>query len=148
VGLADEDADGFLFAGIGDLGMSSVTANERTADEGQPIRIRSARAWAAEQGIERIDVLKLDVEGCEIRVLESLAPLLPEVKVLYVEYDSRQARRDLGRLLDDTHELFSGSMLLDQGECTYLRRDLAEGDAASNRLVELFFRDVAGAGAR
>jgi hypothetical protein len=68
--------------------------------------------------------------------------------VLYVEYDSRQARRDLGRLLDDTHELFSGSMLLDQGECTYLRRDLAEGDAASNRLVELFFRDVAGAGAR
>ena len=142
IGLHAEDADVQLYRGIGDLGSSSVTPSERTSEVGEPIRLRSALGWAEEQGIARIDVLKLDVEGCEIPVLESLAPLLPDVKVAYVEYGSRQARRDLARLLDPTHELLSGSMLLDQGECVYLRCDLAEGDAAPARLVELFFRKM------
>jgi FkbM family methyltransferase len=142
IGLHAEDGDAELYRGIGDLGISSVTPSERTSDVGEPIRLRAAGAWAAEEGIERIDVLKLDVEGCEIPVLESLGPLLPQVKVAYVEYGSRQARRDLARLLDPSHELLAGSMLLDQGECVYLRSDLAEGEAASARLVELFFRKV------
>ena len=67
-------------------------------------------------------------------MLESLAPLLPTVKVLYVEYDSRQARRALARLLDPTHELYVGKMFLDQGECTYLRSDFASDPAATEWL--------------
>jgi len=73
----------------------------------------------------------------EVDVIESLRDLVPTVKVLYVEYDSRGSRRALNRLLDDTHDLFVGTMLLDQGECVYLRRDLAELDDATERLREL-----------
>ena len=93
------------------------------------VQLRAAGAWAAEQGIDRIDILKVDVEGCEIEVLESLAEFLPMVKVCYLEYDSRQARRDIARLLDPTHELYIGCMFLDQGEC----RLLAEGPGFARR---------------
>ena len=111
------------------------------AAEPQLIQLRSAAGWAAEHGIERIDILKVDVEGCEIDVLGSLAPLLPTVKVLYVEYDSRQARRDIDRLLAPTHELYLAMMMaLDQGECLYLRKDLADHPDAVNRLREIFAR--------
>ena len=95
-------------------------------------------AWAADQGIDRVDILKVDVEGCEVEVLEGLADLLPTVKVLFVEYDSRHARRALGRLLDATHELYIGNMFLDQGECTYLRADVAELEAATEHLRRAF----------
>jgi FkbM family methyltransferase len=146
IGLHDVDAELPLYRGDGDLGQSSIEPSAWTLEESEMIQVRAAGAWAAEQGIERIDVLKLDVEGCEIAVLESLAHLLPDLKVLYVEYDSRQARRDLGRLLDPTHELLVGSMFLDQGECVYLRRDLADTEAATERLVELFRRGLADRG--
>ena len=72
------------------------------------------------------------------KVASGLADLLPTVKVLFVEYDSRHARRALGRLLDATHELYIGNMFLDQGECTYLRADVAELDAATEHLRRAF----------
>ena len=96
--------------------------------------------WVAEQGLDRIDVLKVDVEGCEVDVLESLAAVLPTVKVVYVEYDSRAARRAIEALLLPSHELFSGKVLLDQGEIVYLRADLADLPAATEHLGELLRR--------
>ena len=103
---------------------------------GEPRRERARVAarrgpWAAEHGIDRIDILKVDVEGAEVEVVTSLADLLPTVKVLYVEYDSRQSRRDIEAMLDATHELYTGMLFLDQGECIYLRKDLADLDAAT-----------------
>ena len=85
-------------------------------------------------------MLKIDVEGCEVEVLTSLAGMLPTVKLLYVEYDSRHARKALGRMVDATHELYTGKMFLDQGECIYIRRDLAELAAATEALREFFSR--------
>jgi FkbM family methyltransferase len=134
VGLYSEDRHARLYKGDGDLGMASVIRREVNLDESEPVILRDAAAWASDQEINRIDVLKVDVEGCEIEVLASLAALLPTVKVLYVEYDSRRARKALGRLLDATHELLMGKLLLDQGECVYLRSELAELDAATEVL--------------
>jgi hypothetical protein len=113
-------------------------------DESEPVALRAGGAWAADHGIDRIDILKVDVEGAEIEVLSGLAPLLPTVKVLFVEYDSREARRELGRLLDATHELYTGMMFLDQGECIYLGADLAALDAATEHLRRSFAVALAG----
>ena len=89
-------------------------------------------------------MLKVDADGGEIHVLEGLAPLLPTVKVLYVHYDSRQALRDLDRMLAASHELYMGLVFLDRGACIYIRRDLADLPAAGERLQELV-AELAGA---
>ena len=113
------------------------------SDEVESIELRAASDWVRAEGIDRIDILKIDAEGCEVPIMESLAPWLPGVKVLYVEYDSRTARRDLDRLVAPTHELLLGKMLLDQGECLYLARQLADLPAATDWL-----RQVVAAAAR
>ena len=72
-------------------------------------------------------------------MLTSLVPLLPTVKVLYVEYESRHARRGIDTLLAGTHELwFSSLMALDQGEGVYVRSDLVDAPGSARRLLELF----------
>ena len=85
-------------------------------------------------------MLKVDVEGCEVDVLESLAAVLPTVKVLYVEYDSVPRGGPSRRCCCPTHELYSGRVLLDQGEIVYLRADLADLPAATEHLGELLRR--------
>jgi FkbM family methyltransferase len=137
-GLYSDDRQARLYRGDGDLGKASVLRRDVNLDESEPVDLRAGGAWAATQGIERIDILKVDVEGCEVEALEGLAGLLPRVKVLFVEYDSRQARKALGRLVDATHELYVGKEFLDQGECTYLRADLAELNAATDQLRRAF----------
>jgi len=137
IGLHSVDRVVPLYKGDQDSGMGSVFRRSVNLDESEPVQLRAGGAWAAEHGIERIDVLKVDTEGCEIHVLESLAGLLETVKVLYVEYDSRQALRDIEHMLEATHELFMGLVFLDQGECIYIRKDLADHAGATERLREL-----------
>src|SRR4051812_2881139 len=98
IGLHSVDQEVPLYAGDGDTGMSSIFPRDVNTDEGELVRLRSAGGFAAEHGIDRIDVLKVDVEGCELDVISSLAHLLPTVKVLYLEYDSRHALRELTHL--------------------------------------------------
>jgi FkbM family methyltransferase len=131
VGLWSEDAEVPLYPGDDDLGKASIIHRSVNLDTYETVQVRAAGAWAAEHAIDRIDVLKVDVEGCEVEVLESLGPLLATVKVLYVEYDSRQARRRIEELVAETHELyFAMLMALDQGECIYVAKELADHDEA------------------
>ncbi len=139
IGLSDEDRDAALYRGEDDSITASTVRRSINLDESEQVQIRAAGPWAADHGIDRIDILKLDVEGCEVEVLESLASLIPTMKVVYVEYDSRAARRRIEQVLADTHELyFAMLMVLDQGEIIYLRKDLADQDAATSHLRTLF----------
>lgn len=135
IGLTDQDGQVPLYSGAEDSITGSVHQRTVNLEESETIEVRSAGRWAVEHGIDRIDVMKLDVEGCEVEVLQDLAPLLPTVKVLYVEYDSRQARRQIDDLLRDSHELYFAMLQsLDQGECVYLHQDLVDHPDAKHQL--------------
>ena len=138
-GLADRDASVQLYQGTDDSITGSVHQRSVNTAHSEIVDLRDAGDWARSQGLARIDVMKLDVEGCEVEVLESLKDLIPTIQVLYVEYDSRQARRRIDDLLRDTHELYLAMMMaLDQGECIYLRKDLAEAIDAEAELRKIF----------
>lgn len=142
IGLDDRDSVARLQFDAFDIGQASVRGNAAKVG-GEDVTLRSAGDWAAEHGIDRIDLLKLDVEGCEVAVLDSLVLLIPTMKVIYVEYESRADRRAIDAMLAPTHELYySAMMALDQGECVYLHRDLADHPAAVPRLKEIVFREV------
>lgn len=47
-----------------------------------------------------VDLLKIDVEGAEGEVLAEIAPCLPRVKALFVEWHSRAGAGGLGRAVD------------------------------------------------
>jgi FkbM family methyltransferase len=143
IGLFSCDLRTPLYLGDGDLGMASIHHRAVNLEESEVVEIRDARAWVSEHAIDRIDVLKVDVEGVEVEVLLSLGELLPTVKVLYLEYDSRRARRAIAGIVEGTHELYVGSLLLDQGEIVYLRRDLADRPEATEQLRRMLMAAMA-----
>jgi FkbM family methyltransferase len=49
---------------------------------------------------EKVDLLKIDVEGAEAEVLEDIAPCLNRVRLLFVEWHSRSGRPGLGVAID------------------------------------------------
>lgn len=143
VGLYDRDGEVPLYLGVGSTGLASILPRPDNQEGSEVVVVRTAVTWAREHEIDCIDILKVDVEGVELAVLTSLAPLLPTVQALYVEYDSRHDRRAIEALVRPTHELFRGLAFLDQGELVYLRRDLADHPGVSLRLQELFTGQVA-----
>ena len=89
--------------------------------------------FLCEHGIEQIDVLKIDTEGCEVPILRSLNRYLPEVKVLYVEYHSERDRRMIDEILADTHVLWRGHVnFAYRGEFCYLKRELVPDESETH----------------
>ncbi|MCU0269248.1 MAG: FkbM family methyltransferase [Acidimicrobiales bacterium] len=127
-GLFDCDTEVELFHGKESPGASSIIRSDFTTDETERITLREARGWLAAEGIDRVDALKIDTEGCEVQVLRNLAELLPTIKVVYLEFHSADDRRTLHELLDPTHRLVVDRALVDwTGELAYLRRGLDAG---------------------
>lgn len=139
IGLSNRDAEVDLHLAE-DSGQASVLRSTWHSGETERITLRDAGRWAAEQGIDRIDLLKVDVEMSELDVFQSLADLLPEVSVIYLEFGSRTIRRAIEALLDPTHDLLIGHLTIDHGEIVYLRRDLADASDLKGPLLEIVRR--------
>ena len=132
-GLYSGDLQVPLYRGTYDSAMSSVARGEGTGDESELITLRSVRAWLAENSIATIDVLKIDTEGCEVPLLETLGDLLPSVRVIHLEYHSEDDRKEFDRLLGDTHLLIHGQMLVHLGEVTYVAKNAYQSEDQLDR---------------
>jgi FkbM family methyltransferase len=68
--------------------------------------VRTGDAFVREHGIERVDFLKLDVEGAEHLVLAGLAESLSARRVRFVQFEYGRVNILTKFLLRDFHELF------------------------------------------
>ena len=110
------------------IGLTTFTTNSihRAVDKNEPtenVSLRDAKAAMREIGLDRIDVIKVDTEGCEVQILKSLLPHY-RAKVIHLEYHNDDDRRAIDHLLCDDFLLFAGRVLRPHlGEVTYVRRD-------------------------
>jgi FkbM family methyltransferase len=88
----------------GTLRLSVATENYnaslvRTTDEGVDVRVVTMDGVLSEEGIEQIDVLKIDIEGAERMLLADSPAWLMRVKVILIElhdgYEFVDLERDL-----------------------------------------------------
>lgn len=93
--------------------------------EGEEIMIRDAGQVALELGCSRIDVLKMDTEGCEVQILKSLQNAKISIGTVYLEYHSEDDRLEIDQLLKGTH-ILARSMSSNQGigVITYIEKGL------------------------
>jgi FkbM family methyltransferase len=124
-GLHDQDQECDLYHGTDDSITASIYQRVETSSETERIELRSARSWYEASGLDRLDILKLDTEGCELPILRSLGEHLAQVKVIYLEFHSEPDRKEIDELLGATHTLFMAKMLGDEGEVAYVARDCA-----------------------
>jgi FkbM family methyltransferase len=123
VGLYRDDRSAALYRSSVDSVTASIGASAFNTPDSETIAMRRADRWLAEQSIDRIDVLKLDTEGCEVAILEALGARIAATKILYVEYHSEEDRLRIDALLHPTHVLFAGRVIhLDRGEFCYVAR--------------------------
>lgn len=99
VGLFSRDTVMDLYGGKLDCTQNSVSANLETGDVCGQITLRRASAEFRRLGIERVNLMKIDTEGCEVPILEDLADWLPRIDQIYVEYHSEEDRLALDALL-------------------------------------------------
>ncbi|MGC2185849.1 MAG: FkbM family methyltransferase [Terriglobales bacterium] len=132
-GLHSREQRVSLFQGKNDSVESSLCSSSRTDSESEEIRLVCASDFFAGRGVNRIDVLKIDTEGCEVPILQSLHRYLPDVKVLYVEYHSERDRRMIDEILAGTHVLWRGNVAFAyRGEFCYLKRELVPDESETH----------------
>jgi FkbM family methyltransferase len=103
-GLGERDDTLTLYAPEPGSGMASVYARKHPVATWSPVETVSLRRLddvALEEGIERIDLLKLDVEGHELAVLRGAARMLAEGRIKRVQFEFGGTNIDAGVFLRD-----------------------------------------------
>jgi FkbM family methyltransferase len=131
-GLFSEDGTATLHDGSMDSGMASIAPNPLTLKQGQPVELRSIAGWLDDTGTTRVDVIKIDTEGCELPILRGLRGRLASIALVYVEYHSESDRHGIDELLAPSHLLARGRALRPHlGELAYVAREVFEADDAA-----------------
>ncbi len=94
-----------LYPGL-NTGASSVVVRYRFSRSSERVRTKTASTLIADSGLDRIDLVKVDVEGYEPEVVRGLLPALREqrVRALMVDYHAATLARR-GLKAEDTHRL-------------------------------------------
>jgi FkbM family methyltransferase len=110
LGLSDRDCEVPLFLGKEDAVTNSIGRSYLNSSESVSVNLKDARSFLTGRGVDRIDILKIDTEGCELPILRSLIGLIPQTKVIYLEYHDEEDRLAIDQLLRDTHILYSAKL--------------------------------------
>jgi FkbM family methyltransferase len=65
------------------------------------VKVRNSGEALKEKGVTNIDVLKIDTEGAEVPILKGMKDLLPNTKLIMLEYHTEEDRREIDALLSD-----------------------------------------------
>lgn len=127
LGLYDRDCETVLYEGHGQPAQNSVVLSPATEEHGETIRLAAAGPALDALGIGAISILKLDTEGCEVPILESLGPRIDAMDMIYVEYHNEDDRRAIDRMLESRFVLFAARAdRLHVGTMVYLARHRLE----------------------
>ncbi len=123
-GLFDQDRESTLYLGKDDAVEDSIGRSQEQSQRAVPIKLRAAKEAMTSAGVQCIELLKMDTEGCEVPILRSLVPLLSlNIGVIYIEFHSERDRHEIDRLLFPTHLLFRGKISKPhRGELCYVSR--------------------------
>jgi FkbM family methyltransferase len=101
--LGNGDANRQLFLHRRNTGENSLhpKAGDMNYDHVVNIELRDAGRQFEALGLVHVDVLKIDTEGCEIEILESLGPRLDHITYVLVEYHSDRDRRRIDAFLEN-----------------------------------------------
>jgi FkbM family methyltransferase len=126
IGLYDQQGEAKLHLSSIDSVTNSIHWSSLNTQATVPIELEDAECFFRKVGVDRIDILKIDTEGCERSILGSIQSRLLGIRVIYVEYHSEDDRRWIDALLGPTHILSRGHVMHEhRGEFCYVSRTAA-----------------------
>ena len=103
-GLSDTTKITTLFQGKTQCLQYSIFKNTEVSESGEQIQLKAAFDEVKEI-IENQTVIKIDTEGCEFPILNSIKTLFNQLQVIYLEFHSEKDRIRIDNLLNQTHGL-------------------------------------------
>ena len=100
VGIWNEDATLRFFAPRNEAYVSHSIVNIQHSERSIEVPVRRLSGLMREMGHRRLDLLKLDIEGAEYQVIESLLADKTEVDILCIEFDESAANHLDTKYLD------------------------------------------------
>jgi FkbM family methyltransferase len=126
-GLFDKELEVPLYTGKDNSGQSSVMKNNSAENFSEIIKLKRASDEIKKLNIEKISILKIDTEGCEVPVLKDIEPMLKDIELIYLEYHSEDDRLEIDQILSPYFLLyFSRTSGIHQGVVTYISKKLAK----------------------
>ncbi len=90
-GLWSEDSELRFYEPLNPAHVSHSVVNAQGTTKFFSARCRSLRSFMAELGHDRVDLLKMDIEGSEVAVIDDMLTNGPLPRVLLVELDAPEA---------------------------------------------------------
>lgn len=106
-GLADRDGDIDVYHRLNFDQTSSIIKDDDAPCELLTVPVRRGEAVIAELGVSEIDVLKIDVEGAEMMVLEGFDNVISANKVNIIQFEYGRSSISTRILLQDYYKFFS-----------------------------------------
>jgi FkbM family methyltransferase len=80
-----------------------------TSDEGEQVRLVTLDGYCAGAGVERIDYLKIDTEGHDLKVLRGARALIARRAIRFIQFEFGMANIESRDLLKDFFGFFAGT---------------------------------------
>ena len=127
-GLSDTTKITTLFQGKTQCLQYSIFKNTEVSESGEQIQLKAAFD-EVKKIIENQTVIKIDTEGCEFPILNSIKTLFNQLQVIYLEFHSEKDRIGIDNLLNQTHGIWNASVKHPhRGDVCYLHRSLWENN--------------------
>jgi FkbM family methyltransferase len=124
IGLHNVTSKCSIYLGAPDSVTNSVVRNALSSNSQEEVQLVAAGTFTRSIGLERPDIIKIDTEGCEIPIINSMIDSFRNAKVIYIEYHSEEDRLKIDRILCNTHLLFFGKIAHPhRGELVYVHKD-------------------------
>ena len=112
-GLGADDSEMTLYSdgdasGLASLSQRKIALTGVVLTAKETVRIRRLSDYCREKGIDRIDLLKIDVEGHEMSVLEGAREMLSSRRIGMVMFEFGGCNIDSRTFFRDFHEFFTG----------------------------------------
>lgn len=125
-GLSNTSGKAHIQLNASNTGQSSLVKGSHKLLGEVEIELRAGVSIFSDNALDEIDILKIDTEGSEVAILQSLSTegKLQHIKFIVLEYHSESDRREIDQLLSGFSVFGLSSHSLNLGQVKYIRNDL------------------------
>jgi FkbM family methyltransferase len=123
-GLFNRDMAATMHIHRYNTGQNSIRFDEQHHDGTASVQLLDAGRQFDDLGLSHLDVLKIDTEGCEVEILESMGHRLEKVDYVLVEYHTEKDRRTIDELMKPFHLFGANAVVAGVGTVKYIHPDL------------------------
>jgi FkbM family methyltransferase len=123
-GLYNRDIQTPMYIHQYNTGQNSIRFNGRNHNGTVDVQVMDAGRQFDALGLSHLDILKIDTEGCEVEILESMGERLDNVDYILLEYHSEKDRRAIDGLLRRFHLFGARSDVAGIGTVKYVHPSL------------------------